>query len=65
YLSLLGFTPKYGVRPLKGIIRTELRKPLSRMIVKEEIKAGDTVEIKLKEEDSRKHIDWVITSETI
>lgn len=65
YLSLLGFTPKYGVRPLKGIIRTELRKPLSRMIVKEEIKAGDTVEVKLKEEDSRKHIDWVITSETI
>ncbi len=49
HLSLLGFTPKYGVRPLKGVIRTELRKPLSRMIVKEEIKTGDTVEVQWDE----------------
>lgn len=63
YLSLLGFTPKYGVRPLKGIIRTELRKPLSRMIVNEKIKAGDTVEIQLKEEDGAKHVHWAITEE--
>ncbi|MFV0607396.1 MAG: ATP-dependent Clp protease ATP-binding subunit [Niabella sp.] len=62
HLSLLGFTPKYGVRPLKGVIRTELRKPLSRMIVKEEIKAGDTVEVKLKGKEDAKQVDWVITS---
>lgn len=61
HLSLLGFTPKYGVRPLKGIIRTELRKPLSRMIVKEEIKSGDVVAVQLKEDGDKKHIDWVIT----
>lgn len=63
HLSLLGFTPKYGVRPLKGIIRTELRKPLSRMIVNEKIKTGDMVEIQLKEEDGTKLVDWVVKNE--
>ena len=64
HLALLGFTPKYGVRPLKGIIRTELRKPLSRMIVNEKIKQGDTVEVQMKEEDGVKRVDWAILSET-
>jgi len=63
HLALLGFTPKYGVRPLKGIIRTELRKPLSRMIVNEKIKTGDTVQIRLKQEDGSNRVDWVTTSD--
>lgn len=49
HLAHLGFTPKYGVRPLKGVIRTSLRKPLSRMIVNEQVKKGDTVEAFLKD----------------
>jgi ATP-dependent Clp protease ATP-binding subunit ClpA len=49
HLAHLGFTPKYGVRPLKGVIRTSLRKPLSRMIINNEINKGSTVEAGLDE----------------
>jgi len=63
HLALMGFTPKYGVRPLKGIIRTELRKPLSRMLVTEKIKAGDTVKVKFREEEGAKKVDWVVNGE--
>lgn len=62
HLSLLGFTPKYGVRPLKGIIRTELRKPLSRMIVNEKIKAGDVVEVKVEKGATGTTIEWEISN---
>lgn len=61
HLALMGFTPKYGVRPLKGVIRTELRKPLSRMLVTEQLKSGDTVTVTLKEDNGNKKIDWAIT----
>jgi ATP-dependent Clp protease ATP-binding subunit ClpA len=49
HLANLGFTPKYGVRPLKGVIRTSLRKPLSRMIVNSEIKKGSIVDVLMNE----------------
>ena len=49
YLANLGFTPRYGVRPLKGVIRTSLRKPLSRMIVNAELQKGDTITADLDE----------------
>ncbi|MES2774753.1 MAG: ATP-dependent Clp protease ATP-binding subunit [Bacteroidota bacterium] len=57
HLANLGFTPKYGVRPLKGVIRTSLRKPLSRMIVNSEISKGSTVTAKLNE---NKELIWDI-----
>jgi ATP-dependent Clp protease ATP-binding subunit ClpA len=44
-ISFEGFTPKYGVRPLKGVIRNKLRRPISRMIILEEIKKGSVVKI--------------------
>jgi ATP-dependent Clp protease ATP-binding subunit ClpB len=50
HLAHLGFTPKYGVRPLKGVIRTSLRKPLSRMIINAEIKKGNEVEASVNEQ---------------
>lgn len=50
HLAHLGFTPKYGVRPLKGVIRTALRKPLSRMIINSEIKKGNEVEADVNEQ---------------
>ena len=43
YLAISGYTPKYGARPLQGVIRDRLRRPLSRMIISEEIKTGDKV----------------------
>jgi ATP-dependent Clp protease ATP-binding subunit ClpA len=51
HLAHLGFTPKYGVRPLKGVIRTSLRKPLSRMIINNEIKNGSVVNAVLNEKN--------------
>jgi ATP-dependent Clp protease ATP-binding subunit ClpA len=58
YLANLGFTPKYGVRPLKGVIRTQLRKPLSRMIVNEELSSGKKVEAKM---NANNELEWVVS----
>jgi len=60
HLANLGFTPKYGVRPLKGAIRTALRKPLSRMIINQEIKNGDKVTVGVKETEGVKELDWMV-----
>ena len=44
-LAHLGFSEKYGARPLNGIIRNYLRRPISRMIIGGELKKGDLLEI--------------------
>ncbi|MDX2002108.1 MAG: ATP-dependent Clp protease ATP-binding subunit [Chitinophagales bacterium] len=44
-LAMQGFTPKYGARPLTGVIRTQLRRPLSRMIISGEIGKGSVVNL--------------------
>ncbi|MCF6346850.1 MAG: ATP-dependent Clp protease ATP-binding subunit [Flavobacteriaceae bacterium] len=48
YLALKGFSPKYGVRPLKAIIRSELKKPLAKMIVSNKVPKSKTINIILK-----------------
>ncbi|MBC7890817.1 MAG: ATP-dependent Clp protease ATP-binding subunit, partial [Sphingobacteriaceae bacterium] len=45
HLALSGFTPKYGARQLKGVIRNELRRPISRMIVAGKLPPGSTVTV--------------------
>jgi len=60
HLPHLGFTPKYGVRPLKGAIRSALRKPLSRMIINEEIKKGDTISVGVVEKEGVKELEWKV-----
>ncbi len=45
-LAMEGFTPKYGARPIIGIIRTKLRRPLSKMIIAGEIRKGSVVKLK-------------------
>ncbi len=55
HLANLGFTPRYGVRPLKGVIRTQLRKPLSRMIISETLLPGQEVEVDVNAEGA---IQW-------
>jgi ATP-dependent Clp protease ATP-binding subunit ClpA len=49
YLAQKGFSPKYGVRPLKSVIRTELKKPLAKMIVSNKIPKSKKVKITLKD----------------
>ena len=48
-LAKIGFTPKYGARPITGTIRTQLRRPLSRMIISGEIGKGSVVDISTNE----------------
>ena len=44
-LALQGFTPAYGARPLGGVIRNQLRRPLSHRIISGELKKGMKVEV--------------------
>jgi ATP-dependent Clp protease ATP-binding subunit ClpA len=48
HLAFKGFSPKYGVRPLKSIIRSELKKPLAKMIVSNKVPKSKTIKITLK-----------------
>lgn len=43
YLAKKGFTPKYGARPLRGVIRNDLRSPLSKKIISGSITKGTCV----------------------
>ncbi|WP_308217167.1 hypothetical protein [Hymenobacter sp. DG01] len=45
YLALLGFTPRYGARPIKGVIRQQLRRPISRMIIAGEVGKGSVISL--------------------
>jgi len=56
YLALSGFTPKYGARQIKGVIRNQLRRPISRMIISHRIGKGNTVEVRLKGDE----LEWVV-----
>ncbi|PZP44794.1 MAG: type VI secretion system ATPase ClpV [Pseudopedobacter saltans] len=44
-LAVLGFNPQYGARPLNGVIRTYLRRPLARKIISGILKGGDTAKL--------------------
>jgi len=61
-IAFEGFTPKYGVRPLKGVIRNKLRRPISRMIILEEIKKGSHITIGL---DAEGNIKWKTSQDEV
>lgn len=50
-LAHKGFTPKYGARQVAGVIRNYLRRPISRLIIKEELCQGKTLEVGLDEQN--------------
>jgi ATP-dependent Clp protease ATP-binding subunit ClpA len=49
-IALTGFTPKYGARQISGVIRSALRRPISKFIVSGKVGRGDTIEVRLNEE---------------
>lgn len=53
-IAMKGFNPAYGARPIIGNIRKDLRQPLSKMIIRGEIKAGDTVVVTTAEDGTPK-----------
>jgi ATP-dependent Clp protease ATP-binding subunit ClpB len=57
-LALSGFTPKYGARQLSGVIRNQLRRPISRYIISGELKKGHFISVD-KEADEDK-LAWKI-----
>ena len=60
YVTSVGFNAHYGARPILGIIRKEIRRPLSKLIIAGTIAPGDTVTMKYDEE--KKEINWDIDS---
>lgn len=56
-IALTGFTPKYGARQISGVIRTFLRRPISKMIVSGEVGKGQTVKVSLNENDE---LEWEV-----
>ena len=56
YLAKSGFTPRYGARPLQSVIRMQIRRPLSRMIIAGDLQRGDTIKLDLDENNS---VKWI------
>lgn len=58
YLATTGFSSKYGARQISGVIRTEVARPISKMIVREEVKGGQIINIELNNENK---LQWKVT----
>lgn len=58
YITKVGFNTQYGARPVLGIIRKEIRRPLSKMIIAGDIESGDTVT--MKHDSAKNEIIWEI-----
>ncbi|RYZ22341.1 MAG: ATP-dependent Clp protease ATP-binding subunit [Chitinophagaceae bacterium] len=56
-IALTDFTPKYGARQISGVIRSQLRRPISKMIVSGELRKGDTIRLTLGDSGE---LDWAI-----
>ena len=46
-IALRGYNQQYGARPVLGIIRKELRHPISKMMIAGKVKAGDHIVVGL------------------
>ncbi|HVI44293.1 MAG TPA: ATP-dependent Clp protease ATP-binding subunit [Chitinophaga sp.] len=57
HLAMLGYSPQYGARPLREVIRGQLRKPLSRMIIDGSLQKDMSVTLDLVDEK----LDWKIS----
>lgn len=56
-IAMSGFNAQYGARPILGIIRKDIRRPLSKMIISGELKSGDKVALKC---DKKGNLSWKI-----
>ena len=56
-LALTGFTPKYGARQIGGVIRQQIRRPVSRKIVSGELKKGSHIKLKT---DGNGQLEWIL-----
>ena len=49
-LSLEGYNPQFGARPIRAVISNRLRQPLSQMIISGEIGKGSSVNLSIGED---------------
>ncbi|MBB1149216.1 ATP-dependent Clp protease ATP-binding subunit [Myroides sp. NP-2] len=49
-LAIAGFTSQYGARQINGVIRQEIARPISKMIVREQLRAGQKIYVDWQEE---------------
>ena len=49
-IALRGYNQQYGARPVLGVIRKELRHPISKMMIAGKVKPGDNIEVQLDKE---------------
>lgn len=49
HIAKIGFNPRYGARTIIGTIRSELRRPLSKLIISGQLKPDDTVTVNWEE----------------
>lgn len=59
-IAMRGFNAQYGARPILGIIRKEIRRPLSKMIISGKVKGGDSVALTL---DAGGNLKWTINEQ--
>ncbi|MFW2136403.1 AAA family ATPase [Chryseobacterium sp. TY4] len=59
-LALNDFSSKYGARQISGVIRSQLARPISKKIVREEVKSGETINIDWDKE--KEDLSWEIES---
>lgn len=57
-LALNGFSSKYGARQITGVIRSQIARPISKRIVREEVKAGENIAIDWDAE--KKELKWEV-----
>ena len=62
FLTLSGFTPKYGARQIKGVIRNQLRRPISRKIISGEVNKGTHIQLDL---DGGQELKWDLQNATL
>ncbi len=55
HLTLSGFTPKYGARQIKGVIRNQLRRPISRKIISGDVSKGTEIHLGI---DGSNDLQW-------
>lgn len=51
YLTNKGFSKKYGARPIAGIVRTYLKKTISKLIISEAILENEAILLDIKEDE--------------
>lgn len=57
-IAMSGFNAQYGARPILGILRKDIRRPLSKMIIAGELNSGDSVTLTI--DDEKDELKWDI-----